>query len=97
MQHVITIVLQHGTTVSMGAVTTISMQALSNQQLQEARDEAAGLHMQLANLKASQQQVQANQVRSTVASQWCSMSTLNLALHTAHAAQLSTLQQQTSI
>ena len=40
----------------------LSTQAESNQQLQEARDEAAGLHVQLVNLKASQQQIQANQV-----------------------------------
>lgn len=54
-----------------------SVQAVSKQQLQDTRDEAAGLHVQLANLKASQQQVQANQVHGTVASQWYSLSTLN--------------------
>lgn len=38
------------------------LQAVSSQQMQEARGEAAALHLQLANLKASQQQIQANQV-----------------------------------
>lgn len=46
------------------------MQAVSSQQLQEARNETAGLHVQLANLKASQQQVQSNQVRGMTASQF---------------------------
>lgn len=54
------------TMLSMCGIPT-SVQAVSNQQLQEARDKAAGLHVELASLKASQQQVQANQVKSTAA------------------------------
>lgn len=37
-------------------------QALTGQQLQEARDEAAALHLQLVQLKASHQQLQISQV-----------------------------------
>lgn len=68
--------MKHSTMLSKGAMWLL-VQAVSSQQLQEAHDVAAGLHVQLANLKASQQQVQANQVHGTVASQWYSLSTLN--------------------
>ena len=69
--------LKHSiTTLSRRAMLT-SVQAVSDQQLQEARHEAAGLHVELANLKASQQQVQANQVQGTVEIRWYSRSNLS--------------------
>ena len=75
MQHVTAAMLQQSMTMLSMCAIPASVQALSNQQLQEIRNEAAGLHVELANLKASQQQVQANQVKSTVAFQWHSWCT----------------------
>ena len=75
MQHVTAAMLRQSMTMLSMCAIPASVQALSNQQLQEIRNEAAGLHVELANLKASQQQVQANQVKSTVAFQWHSWCT----------------------
>ena len=48
--------------IMLATMLLICVQAISSQQLQEARNEAAALHQQVAALKAAQQQAQAEQV-----------------------------------
>ena len=65
------------------------VQAISSQQLQEARNEAATLHQQVAALKAAQQQAQAEQVHiwfatSDAAASLCTPGNIDFTVSNAH-------------